>query len=58
MMVPALVVALIVLLLAGGAPYFGYRAYGAPGFSGALGVVLMALIGLWVFGTYVMPAPT
>jgi len=45
-----LIVVLVVLLLGGGGGYYGYNRYGGSGVGGALGLVLVVILGLWFFG--------
>jgi hypothetical protein len=45
-----LLIIILLLLLGGGGGYYGYRTYGGPGLGGVLGVVLVALIVVWIFG--------
>jgi hypothetical protein len=45
-----LIIVLLVLLLGGGGGYYGYSRYGGPGIGGALGLVLIIVLGLWFFG--------
>jgi hypothetical protein len=39
-----------VILLFGGGGYFGYSRYGGRGLGGVLGLVLIALVVLWLAG--------
>ncbi|HLZ67284.1 MAG TPA: DUF3309 family protein [Aliidongia sp.] len=45
-----LIIVLLILLLGGGGGYYGYSRYGGRGFGGALGLVLIILVVLWLFG--------
>jgi Protein of unknown function (DUF3309) len=45
-----LIIVLLVLLLGGGGGYYGYRRYGGAGVGGALGLVLIILLVLWLVG--------
>jgi hypothetical protein len=45
-----LIILLVVLLLGGGGGYYGYSRYGGSGIGGALGLVLIIVLGLWFFG--------
>ena len=47
---PILIVILIVLLFGGGGGFYGYNTYGGPGLGGALGLVLLIIIVLWLVG--------
>ena len=46
---PILIVIVIVLLFGGGG-FYGYNTYGGPGLGGALGLVLLIIIVLWLVG--------
>ena len=50
-----LLVVLIVLLLGGGGGYYGYSRYGGAGIGGALGLVLVILVVLWLLGGVHIP---
>jgi len=45
-----LIIILVILLLGGGGGYYGYNRYGGAGLGGALGLVLIILVVLWLFG--------
>jgi hypothetical protein len=45
-----LIVILLIVLLGGGGGYYGYRRHGGAGLGGALGVVLLVLVVLWLVG--------
>jgi len=45
-----LIIVVIILLLGGGGGYYGYNRYGGAGLGGALGLVLIILLVLWLFG--------
>jgi hypothetical protein len=45
-----LIIVLVIVLLGGGGGYYGYRTYGGPGLGGALGLVLIVLLVLWLAG--------
>jgi hypothetical protein len=45
-----LILILLIVLLGGGGGYYGYSRYGGPGLGGALGLVLLVLIVLWLVG--------
>jgi hypothetical protein len=45
-----LIIVLLIVLLGGGGGYYGYNRYGGPGFGGALGLVLIALLVVWLLG--------
>jgi len=44
-----LIILLLVLLLGGGG-YYGHSLYGTPGLGGALGLVLIVVVVLWLLG--------
>ena len=44
-----LIIVLLILLLGGGG-YYGYSSYGGPGLGGALGLVLVIVLVLWLVG--------
>jgi hypothetical protein len=44
------VVVVLMLLLGGGGGYYGYSRYGGRGAGGTLGLVLVGIIALWLFG--------
>lgn len=45
-----LIIVVLVLLLGGGGGYYGYNRYGGSGLVGALGLVLIVLVAVWLFG--------
>ena len=45
-----LIIVLVILLLGGGGGYYGYSRYGGSGIGGALGLVLIIVLALWLFG--------
>lgn len=49
-MTTLLLIILILILLGGGGGYYGYRSYGGSGLGGALGLVLVIFIILWLAG--------
>ena len=59
-MMTILLIILIILLLGGGGGYYAHVRYGAPGLGGVLGLVIIILVVLWLFGaltTGVGPRP-
>ena len=59
-MTTILLIILIIVLLGGGGGYYAHGRYGAPGLGGALGLVIIILIVLWLAGaltTGVGPTP-
>ena len=47
-----LIIVVVVLLLGGGGGYYGYNRYGGTGLGGALGLVIVILIVLWLLGCW------
>jgi hypothetical protein len=45
-----LIIVVLVLLLGGGGGYYGYNRYGGSGLGGALGLVLLVLVAVWLLG--------
>ena len=45
-----LLLIVLLLLFGGGGGYYGYSRYGGSGIGGALGLVLIVVLGLWFFG--------
>ena len=45
-----LLIVLLIIVLGGGGGYYGYRTYGGPGLGGALGLVLVVLLVVWLAG--------
>lgn len=41
---------MLILLLGGGGGYYGYNRYGSSGLGWVLGLVLIVLLVLWLFG--------
>jgi uncharacterized protein DUF3309 len=46
-----LIIVLLIVLLGGGGGYYGYNRYGGRGVGGALGLVLIILLVLWLVGS-------
>jgi hypothetical protein len=52
-----LIVVVLILLLGGGGGYYGYSRYGASGLGGALGLVVVVLLAVWLLGgLHISPA--
>jgi hypothetical protein len=49
-MSPLLLIILIVLLFGGGGGYYAHNRYGGTGLGGVLGLVVLVLVVLWLFG--------
>lgn len=49
-MTTILIIILLIVLLGGGGGYYGYRTYGGAGLGGALGLVLVVLLAVWLLG--------
>ena len=47
-----LIIVLLILLFGGGGGYYGYNRYGGRELGGALGLVLLILIVLWLLGIF------
>jgi hypothetical protein len=47
-----LIIVVVILLLGGGGGYYGYNRYGGSGLGGALGLVVIVLLALWLFGGF------
>jgi hypothetical protein len=45
-----LIVVVVILLLGGGGRFYGYRLIGGPRLGGTLGLILLILLVLWLFG--------
>ena len=45
-----LIIVIVVLLLGGGGGYYAHRNYGGAGLGGVLGLVLIVILALWLFG--------
>jgi hypothetical protein len=43
-----LIIVVLILLLGGG--YYGYNRYGGRGIGGVLGLVVVVLLAVWLFG--------
>jgi hypothetical protein len=53
-MTTILIIVLLIVLLGGGGGYYGYRSYGGAGLGGALGLVLVVLLVVWLAGGLVV----
>jgi hypothetical protein len=49
-MATILIIVLLIVLLGGGGGYYGYSRYGGAGLGGALGLVLVILVAVWLLG--------
>ncbi len=49
-MTTILIIVLLIVLLGGGGGYYGYRSYGGAGLGGALGLVVVVLLAVWLVG--------
>lgn len=49
-MATILIIVLLILLLGGGGGYYGYSRWGGPGLGGALGLVLIVFLAVWLLG--------
>jgi hypothetical protein len=49
-MTTILIIVLLIVLLGGGGGYYGYRSYGGAGLGGALSLVLVVMLVLWLAG--------
>jgi len=47
-----LIIVVLVLLLGGGGGYYGYNRYGNNCLGGAVGLLLVVLVVLWLFGAF------
>jgi hypothetical protein len=47
-----LLIIILVLVLFGAGGYCGYRSYGAAALGGALGLVFVILMAIWLFGGF------
>jgi uncharacterized membrane protein YccC len=45
-----LIIVILILLLGGGGGYYGYNRHGGRGLGGVLGLILIVLVVLWLFG--------
>jgi Protein of unknown function (DUF3309) len=45
-----LIIVVLILLLGGGGGYYGYNRYGGRGLGGVLGLVLVIMLAVWLFG--------
>jgi hypothetical protein len=45
-----LIIVLVVLLLGGGGGYYAHGRYGGTGLGGVLGLVVLVLVLMWLFG--------
>ena len=56
-----LIIILVIVLLGGGGGYYGYNRYGNNGLGGAVGLVIVVLLVLWLVGAFhgqaVIPEP-
>ena len=49
-MTTLLIILLVIILLGGGGGYYGYGRYGGTDLGGALGLVVIVLLVLWLVG--------
>ncbi len=49
-MTTILIIVVLILLLGGGGGYYGYSRYGGSGLGGVLGLILVVVVALWLFG--------
>ena len=56
-MATILIVILLILLLGGGGGYYGYSRWGGRGLSGALGLVLILVVAIWLLGGLAVHRP-
>jgi Protein of unknown function (DUF3309) len=47
-----LIIILVIVLLGGGGGYYGYSRYGNNGLGGAIGLVVVILLILWLVGAF------
>src|SRR4029077_5055704 len=52
MLVTILIILVVLALVGGGGGYYGHRRYGGRGLGGALGLVIVILLGVWVIGGF------
>ena len=45
-----IIIIVLVLIFGGGGGYYAHRSYGVPGLGGVIGLILVVLIALWLFG--------
>jgi hypothetical protein len=45
-----ILIIVVLILLFGGGGYYGYNRYGGRGLGGVLGLVLVVLLAVWLFG--------
>jgi uncharacterized protein DUF3309 len=45
-----ILIIVVLILLLGGGGYYGYDRYGGRGIGGVLGLVLVVLLAVWLFG--------
>ena len=45
-----LIIIVLVLILGGGGGYYAHGRYGGTGLGGVLGIVVLVLVALWLFG--------
>src|SRR5665213_313037 len=51
-MLTILLIVLVIVVLGGGGGYYGYNRYGNSGLGGALGLVIVVLLLLWLLGVF------
>jgi hypothetical protein len=47
-----LIIVVLVLIFGGGGGYYAHGRYGGTGLGGVLGVVVLVLVALWLFGGF------
>ncbi len=47
-----LIIVVLVILFGGGGGYYAHGRYGGTGLGGVLGLVVLVLLGLWLFGGF------
>jgi hypothetical protein len=45
-----LIIVVLVLIFGGGGGYYAHGRYGGAGLGGVLGIVVLVLVALWLFG--------
>ena len=45
-----LIIVVVIMLFGGGGGYYGYNRYGGRGLGGALGLVFVVLLEVWLLG--------